>query len=422
MAIGNGAFAGGFAGGLAAVRERAQEDRNIALRESLADLERRKLEGEIQTGIKGELQGNLDRLTTLLTEGAGAFAGTREEFLASDYAQQVLGFAVPIATQLGMSPDMLTASIPATLGDQRKAETTADVGAASTALGRDLTPEETAGIVGLTTATAPLIVQLQDARDRALAAGNAMAAAEIDAQITRLGQGDGPAVVVNTGDRNADVANVKFSEAAGTSDAGRRDQLLALATTAPEATFTVQRLVDIISDPAFETGPATSALVDLQALAGTLGIDLNAASQGLFGKPADQLTKAQEFRRLANNLALDFVSKMKGALSDRELAFVQQGVAGLGSTTEANIAALATMLAAQEFIADRAAELRSIDNTREAFLAFETDIAARGVESLTTRAKEIEAMIAGQRAAAQTIDTASPEDLGAAILDALKAQ
>lgn len=422
----DGFFAGGYAEGLRGVRAQELANRQQALDEKRVGLAEKQADREAAAAFRAEIQANFDKVSGLLAEGAAAFTGTREEYLASDYARQIMEFATPLASALNMPTTMIAASVPQTLGDQRRADVGANVNAARDALGRDLTEDETAALAGLPASLGPMIVQLQDARDAAQALGDTRRVQEIDAQIARLGQSNAPQVtvspIINTGDPNADIANTKFSEAAGGDDATRRSELLALATTAPEATFAVQRLVDIISDPTFETGPGTAAVVDLQNLAGSLGVDLNQISQGLFGKPTNQLTNAQEFRRLANNLALNLVAKMKGSLSDRELAFVQQGVAGLGSTTEANIKALSALLAAQEFIIDRAASVRGLDNTREAFLAFETDVSKRGADELTARAAEIEQMILDKRGATTTIQGASAEDLAQGLLDAIGQQ
>ena len=94
-----------------------------------------------------------------------------------------------------------------------------------------------------------------------------------------------------------------------------------------------------------ETNPDVAGLgaEGLLALKSTVGGVVNAlgVDPEALGIDVDQITNQQVLKSIINKLVLDQTSKLKGALSDKELAFSGQATAQLGTTAEANKVILA---------------------------------------------------------------------------------
>ena len=104
---------------------------------------------------------------------------------------------------------------------------------------------------------------------------------------------------------------------------------------ARQALGTYDQLLDILADPDFETNYKEEKLLGVRKIVSSLGL----------GDKDDlaKITKADLFRTKTYELVLASVSQMKGALSDKELNFLQDQTASLGKNKETNQIVLLTM-------------------------------------------------------------------------------
>lgn len=89
-------------------------------------------------------------------------------------------------------------------------------------------------------------------------------------------------------------------------------------------------------DTGRETLPIVDKLSRLEQMTSDSGFWANVG--GLAGRPfdSDAATKKQVFDSIASNLVLDAASALKGALSDKDIAFLKETVPKFGNTPEAN--------------------------------------------------------------------------------------
>tara|TARA_R100001224_G_scaffold40155_1_gene22955 strand:+ start:180 stop:1442 length:1263 start_codon:yes stop_codon:yes gene_type:complete len=132
---------------------------------------------------------------------------------------------------------------------------------------------------------------------------------------------------------NIDVgkkSDTKFGEVLASNNAKAFAGHLDASDKAQGSLTTVGQLLDIVASPDFTSGPFESFMLPLKTFA---------LSFGLIGKDdstIDNIASAELFRAKTYELALAAVSKMKGALSDRELGFLQAQQASLSATPAGN--------------------------------------------------------------------------------------
>ena len=122
----------------------------------------------------------------------------------------------------------------------------------------------------------------------------------------------------------------KFGEVFSTNQAKAFGTQLDASSAAVEGMQTVDTLLNILAQPDFDTGPWEEFKLPLK----TLGL-----SFGLFDNDdttIDNIASAEAFRAKAYEIVLNSVSKMKGALSDKELGFLSAQGPTLSKTTEGN--------------------------------------------------------------------------------------
>ena len=122
----------------------------------------------------------------------------------------------------------------------------------------------------------------------------------------------------------------KFQEVLASNNAKPFAGHLDASDKAQGSLTTVGQLLDIVADPEFTSGPYQSFMLPLKSFALSFGLI------GQDDKTIDNIASAELFRAKTYELALAAVSKMKGALSDRELGFLQAQQASLSATPAGN--------------------------------------------------------------------------------------
>ena len=122
----------------------------------------------------------------------------------------------------------------------------------------------------------------------------------------------------------------KFQEVLASNNAKAFAGHLDASDKAQGSLTTVGQLLDIVADPEFTSGPYQSFMLPLKSFALSFGLI------GQDDKTIDNIASAELFRAKTYELALAAVSKMKGALSDRELGFLQAQQASLSATPAGN--------------------------------------------------------------------------------------
>lgn len=123
-----------------------------------------------------------------------------------------------------------------------------------------------------------------------------------------------------------------FGKTTGTEAANRFAKQLEVSLTAGESIRTLDNLINILDNPDVETNVWRNFLLPMQNFAiGFFG--RKAANEYFDPSTVDSL---QVFRAEASKLVLAAVSQMKGALSDKELGFLESQQANLSSTKEGN--------------------------------------------------------------------------------------
>ena len=122
----------------------------------------------------------------------------------------------------------------------------------------------------------------------------------------------------------------KFQEVLASNNAKAFAGHLDASDKAQGSLTTVGQLLDIVASPDFTSGPFQSFMLPLKSFALSFGLI------GKDDKTIDNIASAELFRAKTYELALAAVSKMKGALSDRELGFLQAQQANLSATPAGN--------------------------------------------------------------------------------------
>jgi len=122
----------------------------------------------------------------------------------------------------------------------------------------------------------------------------------------------------------------KFGEVLASNNAKAFAGHLDASDKAQGSLTTVGQLLDIVASPDFTSGPYDSFMLPLKSFALSFGLI------GKDDKTIDNIASAELFRAKTYELALAAVSKMKGALSDRELGFLQAQQASLSATPAGN--------------------------------------------------------------------------------------
>jgi len=126
---------------------------------------------------------------------------------------------------------------------------------------------------------------------------------------------------------NNNGSGKKFSETLGSNAAADFSKQMEASRGAGESLNNYRQIFSFLSDPNFETGQFANAILPLQQIASQFGLEM-------FGVN-DTMTK-EAFQAKANELVLQSVSQMKGALSDKELGFLQSVVPNLSNSTKGN--------------------------------------------------------------------------------------
>ncbi len=132
---------------------------------------------------------------------------------------------------------------------------------------------------------------------------------------------------------NIDVGNKsqqKFAEVFSTNQAKQFSTQLETSTSADEGMQTVDTLLNLLAQDDFETGPWEEFKLPLKTLGLSFGLFKNDDTT------VDNIASAEAFRAKAYEIVLNSVSKMKGALSDKELGFLSAQGPTLSKTTEGN--------------------------------------------------------------------------------------
>lgn len=132
---------------------------------------------------------------------------------------------------------------------------------------------------------------------------------------------------------NIDVGNKsqqKFGEVFSTNQAKQFSTQLETSTSADEGMQTVDTLLNLLAQDDFETGPWEEFKLPLKTLGLSFGLFKNDDTT------VDNIASAEAFRAKAYEIVLNSVSKMKGALSDKELGFLSAQGPTLSKTTEGN--------------------------------------------------------------------------------------
>ena len=126
---------------------------------------------------------------------------------------------------------------------------------------------------------------------------------------------------------NNNGSGKKFGEILGSNAAKDFSNMMEASRGAGDSLNNYRQIFSFLSDPNFETGQFANAILPLQQIASQFGLEM-------FGVN-DTMTK-EAFQAKANELVLQSVSQMKGALSDKELGFLQSVVPNLSNSTKGN--------------------------------------------------------------------------------------
>lgn len=190
------ALDGIFLGGVARGQETA---RTLGLEESRLALADQQLQADERARVMETAQTQFDRTMETIGSVFEASNLSTDETWAKN--EGTLSGLLTQAAMLGETLGIPTETVLAQAGAYRTSrdaalaeagiESEATIEGFRTLMGRDPTEEEMASLAGVGAQADPLIVQLQKARDEAIAAGNQEAANEISAQIVRLGESGG---------------------------------------------------------------------------------------------------------------------------------------------------------------------------------------------------------------------------------------
>jgi len=121
----------------------------------------------------------------------------------------------------------------------------------------------------------------------------------------------------------------KFGETFATKEATKFSTQLEGSQASADSLVTIRTLSNILRNPDFETGVWEQAKLPLKQLAVSFGVGDQ--------KTIDSVASAEAFRAKAQELVLASVAKMKGALSDKELGFLESQNVSLGKSKEGNL-------------------------------------------------------------------------------------
>jgi hypothetical protein len=119
-----------------------------------------------------------------------------------------------------------------------------------------------------------------------------------------------------------------FGVALGKKQAEGFDSLLDASRTANDSLNTMRNLYAILDTEGFKSGGLTEALLPLRSLAVSFGV---ASSEEV-----DAVANLEGFRAMSQNIVLGALGQLKGALSEKELNFIQELSPGLNKTPEGN--------------------------------------------------------------------------------------
>tara|TARA_R100001082_G_scaffold24680_1_gene12101 strand:+ start:7151 stop:8464 length:1314 start_codon:yes stop_codon:yes gene_type:complete len=119
-----------------------------------------------------------------------------------------------------------------------------------------------------------------------------------------------------------------FGKVFSKKEAERFSEQLAASSQSSDTIQTLQTLSGILDNPDFDTGIKEEMLLPLKQLSVSFGV-------GSIDE-INQVANAEAFQAMAQKLVLESVSKMKGALSDKELGFLQSQNVTLGKSKAGN--------------------------------------------------------------------------------------
>jgi len=156
------------------------------------------------------------------------------------------------------------------------------------------------------------------------------------------------------------------------------DRVYQQRSSASDTQQLVSGLSDLVVQRDVKTGAIQPAVKGLQNISQSLGIDLGQMADQV-GLDLGNLSKKEEFNRLAQRLTINQFDKFKGNLNDREDQIAQGSVPQLGTSKKGNIRALASLRAAAE-LAERRANRKLSAQTEKEFQAVNRAIEESGTE------------------------------------------
>jgi len=136
--------------------------------------------------------------------------------------------------------------------------------------------------------------------------------------------GAGSTTTINTGDSGSK----EFGKSIGKKAGEDYSTQLQASYDSISTLNSFKQLFSLLNSEDFDTGVIESAIMPLQSIARSFGLDALIDT--------DDLATKELFQAKANELVLASVAKMKGALSDRELGFLAEQNVNLRSTTKGN--------------------------------------------------------------------------------------
>jgi hypothetical protein len=119
-----------------------------------------------------------------------------------------------------------------------------------------------------------------------------------------------------------------FGVALGKKQAEDFDSLVKASRTANDSLNTMQNLFALLDTENFKSGGLTNALLPLRSLAVSFGV---ASSEEV-----DAVANLEAFQAMSQKIVLAALEQLKGALSEKELNFIQELSPGLNKTPEGN--------------------------------------------------------------------------------------
>ena len=158
----------------------------------------------------------------------------------------------------------------------------------------------------------------------------------------------------------------KFQEELGKSLANQIKVIRESGESASNIQPELIQLKELASTQDFQTGSLQPFITSIQGFADDIGIDINDAAKSIGIDNLGKLQTKEQANRLFNRVVLDNFEKIKGNLNAQEVKIAKSTFGDIGDSEEANIDAIAALMASNQIARETAAESFNIKNQADA--------------------------------------------------------